>query len=334
MEAAASDIRTLPKVELHVHLDTSLTWGCLSRIEPGIPEPLWRQRYAAPRRCTSLAEFLRHTDPALRLLQRERNLRIAMDQLVRELRGEGVIYAEIRFAPLLHLQGDMDLRTVARAAGEALAEACAETGMEGRLLFCTLRHFDERDSMRSAELALEFRDRGVAGFDLASDEAAHGIGAHERAFRLVADEGLPSTAHAGEARGADSVREVLDGLGVRRIGHGVRSGEDPVLVEELARRRIHLEVCPGSNLQTGVFPSMEAHSIDRLYRAGVSLGINTDGRGLCDTTLAREYGLVAETFGWGHREFLDTNHMALEAAFCGPELKQRLMAELENANPE
>ncbi len=131
-----------------------------------------------------------------------------------------------------------------------------------------------------------------------------------------------------------ATREVLDRLGVRRIGHGVRSCEDPALVERLVRERIHLEVCPGSNLQTGVFPSMEAHTIDRLYRAEVSLGINTDGRGLCDTTLTREYGLVAETFGWGRREFLDTNRMALEAAFCGSELKQRLLAELENANPE
>jgi len=334
VEAPATDIRSLPKVELHVHLDTSLTWGCLSRIEPGMPEALWRQRYAAPRRCHSLAEFLRHTDPALHLLQSERNLRIAMDQLVQELHGERVLYAEIRFAPLLHLQGDMDLRTVARAACEAMAEACAETGMEARLLFCTLRHFSLRDSMRSAELALEFHGHGVAGFDLASDEAAHGIDAHELAFRLVAEEGMPATAHAGEARGPDSVREVLEGLGVRRIGHGVRSWEDPALVERLARERIHLEVCPGSNLQTGVFPSMEAHPVDRLYRAGVPLGINTDGRGLCDTTLAREYGLLGQTFGWDRREFLECNRMALEAAFCGPEMRQRLLAELERGYTE
>lgn len=334
MEAPATDIRSLPKVELHVHLDTSLTWGTLSRIEPGTSEGLWRQRYAAPRRCSSLAEFLRHTDPALHLLQSERNLRNAMDQLVRELHGERVLYAEIRFAPLLHLQGDMDLRAVARAACETLAEACSETGMEGRLLFCTLRHFSERDSMRSAELALEFRGHGVAGLDLASDEAAHGIEAHERAFRLVAEEGMSATAHAGEARGADSVREVLDRLGVRRIGHGVRSWEDPALVERLDRERIHLEICPGSNLQTGVFPSLEAHTIDRLFRAGVSLGINTDGRGLCDTTLAREYGLVSEAFGWGHREFLESNRMALEAAFCSPETKQRLGTALESGYTE
>ena len=318
----------LPKIELHVHLDTSLSFLNAVRLHPGLTESAYRSEYVAPDVCRDLTDFLGYPASSIALLQQREHLTMAIRQLIRELKEDGVIYAEIRFAPLLHLAGGLRAEEVVEAACEAILEGEEETGVMARLLLCTLRHFTVEQSMQTADLVRQFSDQGVVGMDLAGDEA-FSLNPHIPAFRAMAEAGIPCTAHAGEARGADSVEDALEFLGVRRIGHGVRSIEDSGLVATLARHRIHLEVCPSSNLQTRVFSRLSEHSIDRLYRAGVSLSINTDGRGLTSTTLSREYALVAQAFGWEQRDFLTVNRMALQAAFLPADQKEVLRTRLE-----
>lgn len=318
----------LPKIELHVHLDTSLSYQNIRALRPGLTIAEYNQEYVAPAQCRDLTDFLRYPASAIALLQTRENLFAAVGQLVREMAADGVIYTEIRFAPLLHIDQGLQPQEVVETVCQAAREAEAESGVVTRLILCTLRHFAATQSLETADLVIAFRDQGVVGLDLAADEA-YSLKAHIPAFRKVTEAGMCCTAHAGEARGPESVRETLEFLGVRRIGHGVRSVEDEELVSQLVRQGIHLEICPSSNLQTGVFSTIRDHSIDQLYRHGVSLSINTDGRGLTQTTLCREYELVYQTFGWTLPDFLIVNRMAVQAAYISEELKIDLQHKLE-----
>jgi adenosine deaminase len=151
-------------------------------------------------------------------------------------------------------------------------------------------------------------------------------------LRTSTPAGVDFTAHAGEASGPDSVWETLRLLRPERIGHGVRSIEDPRLVEHLRAEGVHLEVCPSSNVQIiESIPRWREHPVDRLYRAGVRLSISTDTRTLTPTTLAREYEGLHHHFGWREKELLDTNLMALEAAFVQAEVKERIRSRLLQA---
>jgi adenosine deaminase len=199
-----------------------------------------------------------------------------------------------------------------------------------------LRHFTADESLATAELVTHFaRIPGsrVASLDLAGDEAGFPLEPHVPAFALAAERGISRTAHAGEALGPESVRETLQRLSPARIGHGVRAAEDVSLVGTLASSRIHLEVCPSSNVQTNICETLAEHPIDRLVEAGVSLGISTDTRTVTDTTLVTEYRRLWETFGWTASDFLRCNREALEAAFAPEELKARLRAQLAIGYP-
>jgi adenosine deaminase len=315
----------VPKVELHLHLDCSLSFTAVSRLAPRVTRDEYQRDYVAPARCTNLADFLKRAPKGFLLMQDESALKLVTEDLFQQLQADGIIYAEIRFAPLLHLQGGLRAERVVEIVNQAVERSSLETGIEARLILCTLRHFDEQQSMNTAQLVEVYRGSRVAALDLAGDEAGFPITAHIKAYEYAQQQNLFRTAHAGEALGPESVWETLRLLNPTRIGHGIGSIEDPELVEYLRRERIHLEVCPGSNVQ--IVPSiagLEHHPIDRLYRAGVSLNINTDTRMLTPTTLTREYQEMSRVFGWGREEFHRTNLMAVEAAFVDEPVKAGL----------
>jgi adenosine deaminase len=198
--------------------------------------------------------------------------------------------------------------------------------MQAGLILCTLRHFNETQSMLTAKLVNDFRGSRVLALDIAGDEAGFPLDEHVAAYRYAREHGLFRTAHAGEGLGPESVWETLRLLEPRRIGHGTRSIEDPNLVDYLRRERIHLELCPTSNVQ--IIPSIKSmgeHPIDRLYRAGVSLNVNSDSRMLTPTTLTREYECLQRVFNWSEQDLLRANLMGLDAAFADETVKEQLM---------
>lgn len=325
------DFIRLPKVELHLHLDCSLSYAVASRIDPSITAEAYRRDFIAPVRCHDLAEYLTHAEHGIRLMQKAEHLEWVVWDLIRQLEEENVRYAEIRFAPLLHTREGLAPDEVVEIVAGALLQGAAGSNLEARLILCTLRHFSEAQSMDTARLAERFFGEAVAGFDIAGDEAGFPLASHIAAFRYARERGIPCTAHAGEARGPDSIREVLEHLRPARLGHGIRSVEDPSLVQYLKQQQIHLEICPTSNIQTGIFDDIGRHPIGRLYQQGLALNINTDGRTLSNVTLAREYQNLSLHFGWGREHFLRTNLMALDAAFIPAALKEKLKAELREA---
>ncbi|MFC2134169.1 adenosine deaminase [Bacteroidota bacterium] len=306
----------MPKVELHLHLDCSLSYDVVSSIDPSIDKRKYNSRFIAPSKCKDLADFLRCTTPGIGLMQTKKNLELVVDDLFRQLIDENVIYAEIRFAPLLHLEGGLHSEEVVEIVSAAVEKNIDLTGIKAGLILCTLRHYSEDESMRTVKLINKYIDSTpVCGFDLAADEAGFPIDAHVKSFRYAIDNNIPRTAHAGEARGPESVWETLRNLKPSRIGHGVRGIEDPKLIEYLIENSIHLEVCPTCNIQTNIYTDHANHPVDKLYKSGVSVGINTDARTLTNITLTGEYEKLMKSFGWNEEHFIRCNSNALAHSF-------------------
>ena len=332
MQLSRTDIAELPKIELHLHLDNSISYEGLRRLKPSVTEEEYRRTYVAPMPCVNLNQFLSCAPRHLELFQSTEALQILVDDVFRQLHRDGVVYAELRFAPLLHTARGLSAESVVATVAAETNRLITMTGIHARLILCTLRHFTAKDSARTARLVEQFRGEGVAAFDIAGDEAGFPVQPHVDAFAYAYERGIATTAHAGEGRGSESVWETLALLRPRRIGHGVRSAEDPKLVQHLRDTRVHLEMCPSSNIQiVESIPAWSQHPIGRLYEAGVSLSVNTDTRTLTPTTLANEYALLQEHFHWAKADFLATNLAALDSAFIGQDLKNALRARLESA---
>lgn len=318
------EIELLPKVELHVHLDCCLSFDVVSKLKPGITREKYHKDFIGANKYKNLAEFLKLILHSLELMQTEKTLRLVTRDLFQQFKQENVIYAEIRFAPLLHLQHGLTPEEVVRIVEESVSGCVEETDIEARIILCTLRHHTKEQSMTIVKLVEQFQDTRVAALDLSADEAGFPLDTHIAAFQYAREKGIYCTAHAGEAKGPESVWETLEHLKPTRIGHGVRSIEDPKLVEELKKKNIHLEVCPSCNVQIDVFDTFADHPIDRLYNAGVSVGINTDGRTISNISLTDEYQRLQQTFGWGTEHFLACNRNALDASFLPKGKKQQL----------
>ncbi len=321
----------LPKIELHLHLDCSVSFKVASRLNPSLTRDEFQREFIAPAKCTNLADVLTRAARGFELMQTEEALRLVTFDMFEQLAADNVIYAEIRFAPHLHLLQGLTPNDVVEVVDEAAKEASKQSGVEARLILCTLRHFTEQQGLETVRLVEKFRRSAVVALDIAGDEAGHPLAPHIAAFEYAAAHGLARTAHAGEARGADSMWETLRLLKPMRIGHGVRSVEDPALVSHLKQHNIHLEMCPSSNVQTNVVDTAADHCIDELMRDGVSVGVNTDSRTMGNLTLTEEYRRLNQTFGWTSADFFRCNRNALAAAFIPDTVRERLRQRLEQA---
>jgi adenosine deaminase len=267
-------------------------------------------------------------------MQTEEQLRLVTQDLFSQLVHDHVLYAEIRFAPLLHTEKGLSGQDVVRIVEAAVSESIKETGVEARLILCTLRFFSAEQSLETVHLVEDFRGTYVAGFDIAADTPGNVIDAHTAAFQYARDKRIPYTAHAGESRGLDNVWDTVQHFVPSRLGHGVCSIEDPALLEHLRQHQIHLEVCPSCNVQTNCYDTYADHPIDKLHRAGISVGVNTDTRTICNITLTQEYEKLNRVFGWENEDFLQCNTNALRAAFIPEQTRKGLMARLIEGYPE
>ena len=321
------DWARFPKVELHLHLDCSLSYGVVSQIDPSITLEQFRTDFVAPAK-SDLTEYLKRAPSGFALMQTEEQLRLVTLDLFKQLQKDNVLYAEIRFAPLLHTERGLSPHQVVASVDATAAQAARNTGVEARIILCTLRYHSEAQSLETVRLVEDFRGTYVAGFDIAADKPGNVFDDHLAAFQYARDKGIPYTAHAGETRGLDNVQDTVRHFAPARLGHGVPCLESPALVEHIREYQIHLEVCPTSNIQTDTFETYADHPIDELYRAGISVGVNTDTRTISNITLGEEYEKLHKTFGWGAEDFFNCNRNALEAAFVPDNVRVRLMAQL------
>lgn len=316
------NITNLPKIELHLHLDCSLSFEVVKQLRPGTTQAEYKRDFTAPASCTSLQEYIKCAEASISIMQTAEQLELVTLDLFRQLKDDHVIYAEIRFAPLQHTS-ILSAAEVVETVNRACEKGISQTGVQAGIILCTLRNFSETESMHTVKLVERFKGTKVVGFDIAADELLP-IEPHKTAFEYARLNNIPCTAHCGEARGPESVWETLHNLQPSRIGHGVRSVEDHRLMEHLKQHKIHLEICPTSNVRTGIFDSVQYHHADIIYQKGVPMSLNTDGRSLSDVSLTDEYTSMHRFFNWGAQEFLNCNLNAIDAAFTDDETKARL----------
>jgi adenosine deaminase len=321
----------LPKAELHVHLEGTATPELVRRlaIRNGLDLPARLFTDAGHFHWSGFLDFLRAYDDAAQAIRTQEDYRDVTYDYLRRTAEEGAVYVEVMSSPdhaaLAGLSFEGHLEGIVRG----IEDARADFGIEGRLIVTCVRHFGTERAIEVARGCVRHRHPLLTGFGMGGDENIAPASDFARAFAIAHHEaGLACTVHAGEAAGPESVREALDGLPVARIGHGVRSIEDPALVDRIVRDGVVLEVCPTSNLRTGVYPSFEAHPLNRLRDAGCRITLNSDDPPFFDATVGGEYAVAAERFGWSRDELLGATRTAIEAAFLDEPTRERLLAGL------
>jgi adenosine deaminase len=311
-------IQAMPKAELHLHLDGSLrvdTALDLARTRAVDAPRDWAGMSAAliaPMPCKDQAELLRAFDLPIALMQDAEALERITAELVETKAADGVRYVEIRWGPLLHVARGLSLADGIAAVCKGARDAAARTGTVVRLICTALRSHDPAANLDLAQTAVRFRDQGLTGWDLAGPEAAFPDPlTHAAAFEAARDGGLRITVHAGEWGGAAQVTGAL-AVSPERIAHGPGAIDDPDLCRELIAGGVSLDLCPTSNWQAGIVPSVAAHPLARLHRAGVPVTLNTDDTTVSDITLSEDYLNAVEQIGLTLAELWAIDRRALD----------------------
>lgn len=335
MGTLEEQIRALPKVELHLHLDGSVKPETVlelgKKVGANLPTDNLNElsKYLlVSEDCKSLGEYLEKFALPLEIMQTEEGLERVAHELCETLAEENVRYFEVRFAPQLHTAKGLDLDRIVQAVLDGLNEGQIEYDIKAGLILCGMRHLSPELNLKLVDLAVRFKDKGVVGIDLAGDEAGFPVEVHAEVFKQAASRGINITIHAGEAEGAQSVKKSLD-LGAVRIGHGVRTLEDPNVLQMVKDKKILLEVCPKSNLHTKAVTKISEHPIKSYFDQGIRVTINTDNRSVSNTSLTEEYLLMVNELGFSLDELKQTIIFAAEAAFLPAFEKARLIEEIK-----
>lgn len=327
-------IRRLPKAVLHDHLDGGLRPATVVELARAAghtlpttdPDELaaW---YVEAANSGDLVRYIATFEHTLAVMQTREGLLRTAEEYVLDLAADGVVYGEVRYAPELNTRGGLTMSEVVEAVQEGLAAGMAKAAAAGTpvrvgTLLCGMRMFDR--VREAADLAVAFRDAGVVGFDIAGAEDGFPPADHLAAFEHLRRANVPFTIHAGEAHGLPSIHQAVQVCGAQRIGHGVRITEDiaDLAAGKLGRvaawirdRRIALEMCPTSNLQTGAATSIAAHPVTALKDLGFRVTVNTDNRLVSGTSMTREMSLLVDEAGWGVEDLRTVTVNAVKSAF-------------------
>jgi adenosine deaminase len=327
-------LRTMPKAELHIHIEGSLEpeliFEMARRNGVALAYPsveALRAAYAF----TDLQSFLDIYYAGASVLLHERDFHDMAFAYLRRAAADRVLHAEIFFDPQTHTARGVDVGTVVRGLAGACARGRDELGVSSSLILCFLRHLDEADALATLDAALRWREHFI-GVGLDSSERGHPPEKFARAFERAGREGLHRVAHAGEEGPPAYIESALDALKVERIDHGVRCLEDPALVRRLAREGVALTVCPLSNVKLCVFKDMREHNLARLLAAGLKATVNSDDPAYFGGYVADNYRAAFEALpGLGAREAYALARNSFEASFVDAATKARFVAHLDAA---
>ena len=326
-------MKTPGLIDLHLHLDGSLSvksvkeLAALQNIEIPENEEELLKLLRINDDCKDLTEYLEKFAFPGMLLQTREAVALSVYNLQEELKEQGLIHAEIRFAPQLHTHKGLSQREVIEAAIEGLNRSDFSAG----LILCCMRGNDNHEeNLETVRLAKDYLGKGVVSVDIAGAEALFPTENFGDLFALAKELEIPYTIHAGEADGPKSVWKALE-FGTKRLGHGVRSLEDPALIEKIVSEGITLELCPTSNIHTCMFPSIEEYPLRKLMEAGVKVTINTDNMTVSNINLAKEFGKLIAAFNLTDEEIKGFARNSVNACFADEETKKVLLEKIDEA---
>ena len=324
---------TVPKAELHNHLEGTAPPALIATLAArnGVTLPAGLIGDGAFG-WTGFSGFLQAYDRASTAIRRAQDYRDVTRAYLEACAGEGALYVELAASPDHAAANGLDYCGMVAGIAEGILAARAATGIEARIIITAVRHHGEDRVVAVARLAASNPHPLVTGFGLAGDEAHVPASRMAKAFHIAtADAGLGATVHAGEAAGADSVADALT-LPITRIGHGVRAIEDAGVTARLIEKGIVLEVCPTSNVATGVYRTLNDHPLPRLLKAGIRITLNSDDPPYFRTSIGHEYSVAASMWGLADDTLTTITRAALEAAFVDEETRGRLLAQLPRSD--
>lgn len=314
------ELTALPKVELHCHLD-----GSLSRefIERRLNRKVSQSELSVSDDCRSLNEYLEKFDLPGKCIMDEEGLSAAGYDVLKNMKQENVCYAEIRFAPLLSETENMNCAKVIEALLKGLEKGKKDFGIEYGVITCAMRHHSEEENRRMIHTAREYLGYGVCAADLAGAEALYPMSEFMELFKETKKLGMPFTLHAGEC---GSVQNILDSVkaGAGRIGHGIAMKGHIDVQKELERKGIGIEMCPVSNLQTKAVESTKDYPMREFLDNGLKVTVNTDNRTVSNTTLTKELEFIQKTYGITDEEIHLMMKNAVDVAFADDAVKERI----------
>ena len=317
------------KVELHIHLEGAASPEFVREICYGssieIPEIFDKN---GNYKWQNFDQFLTIYEIVTNIFLDEKNFEALVRHVLDKQVKENVIYTEVFLGP--HLWSDRPNDRWERflnIASKVADEYEKKYGMYTYFIIVCIRHLGPEKALEASRFAAKLKDKNVVGFGMAGDETKFNTLDFMRSFEFAKDSGLGTTTHAGEICGAKSVDEAIK-LGVTRVGHGVRSCESEETIINLSKENILLEVCPGSNIALGLYPSLDDHPINFLFNKDLPISISTDDPPFFSTSLSKEYQDLHDVFGWGFEIFSQINRKSLEFAFCEARLKEKLIQQL------
>ncbi len=319
----------IPKTELHLHLEGAAPPAFIRRLagEKGVNmDGVFDENGAYV--WTNFVEFLATYERACEVLKSPEDFGRLMAAVLAEQAAHGVVYTEHFLAPDFCGGGDL---VAWKEYLAAMTEAAEASPVEVRFIPTCVRHMGPDQAKTTARVSAETAGGLVTGFGMGGDESQFNAADFAYAFDMAREAELGLTSHAGEVEGPNSVRETLDALRPSRIGHGVRSIEDPALVQRLADEGVVLEVCPGSNTALGIFPDLKAHPISALRDSGVVVTVSTDDPPYFHTDMTAEYRGLSAQLGWTQRDFDAINQAAMKAAFCDEATRAKLLVTFNGA---
>ena len=308
------------RIDLHCHLDGSLSKQCVESI---VGRPVRIEELQADMECKSLAEYLEKFDLPLEGLQTAQGLYMAGLDFMKSSAMQNLDYVEVRFAPLLSCQGDLNCYQVIESVLKGLEEGKKAYGVEYGVLTCAMRHHTEEENLKMLRCAREFLGSGVCGADLAGNEAAFPMHMFFNLFEQVNKMDMPFTIHAGECGDAENIRASIL-CGAKRIGHGIamRGRED---IQNLCKsKRIGVEMCPISNLQTKAVSDVKEYPMREFLDKGILVTLNTDNRTVSQTSLEKEIEFVKRHAQIQEEDIQTMSRNAIEIAFASDDVKHRL----------
>lgn len=308
----------LNKVELHLHLDGSVRIETIAEFA-NITIGEAKEKMQVSNDCQSLNDYLEKFNLPLKYMQTKDNLVRITEELIEDLEKDNVIYAEIRFSPLLHTREDLSLDEVVSSVISATKNSKIKIG----IILCMMRGETFENNLNVVNLAKKYLGRGVVAVDLAGSEKDFPNHLYRELFIKINELKIPFTIHSGEASGASSIKTALS-FNPTRLGHGINLEDNQELINEIKSKNILLEICPTSNIQTKAVDNIYNHPIYKYYKLGIPISINTDNRTVSNITLTSEYQLLKEAFGFKNDDFNKINKMAIEHAFVNAEEKDEL----------
>ena len=323
--------KTMPKIELHLHLDGSLDINDIKN-RYNLSDDEIKKQMIADEKCKNLNDYLTKFDFPISIMQKKKELENDTIALLNILKQQNVIYAEIRFAPQFHTREGLSQTEVV----ETVINAARKVDIKSNLILCLMRGKDnKKENLETINVAKKYIGNGVCAIDLAGAEAIYKTSDYAEEFKIAKENNIPFTIHAGEADGIESIKSAVS-FGAKRIGHGVRVIEDKEYMQFLKDNDITLEVCPTSNIQTCICKDYDSHPLFELYKYGIKTTINTDNMTVSNTTLENEYNRLIETRKLEIEDIVNMNLYSIKAAFLSDdekiELKKKYLGEMESEN--